>query len=58
MNDNGGRRSGYERRQSIQEDFIDHEKRSGKDRRSGPDRRKERYKYMHDAERRISPIKF
>jgi len=38
LHDNGGRRSGIERRQ-FSYDFIMPERRSGKDRRSGNDRR-------------------
>jgi hypothetical protein len=41
VNDNGGRRSGFERRQYDYSSYIP-ERRSGKDRRSGQDRRQKR----------------
>ncbi len=49
--DNGGRRSGSERRKFL---YIVHipEQRCGKERRSGFDRRRERYSYRGDIERR------
>jgi hypothetical protein len=49
--DNGGRRSGSDRRKFL---YIGHfpEQRCGKERRSGFDRRRERYFYSTDIERR------
>ena len=49
--DNGGRRSGIERRMFSYTNYFS-ERRSGKDRRNGVDRRKERYIHRKGIERR------
>jgi hypothetical protein len=49
--DNGGRRSGIERRSFSYTNYFP-ERRSGKDRRNGVDRRKGRYVHREDIERR------
>lgn len=51
VKDNGGRRSGVERRQAAALDVVA-ERRSGNDRRSGIDRRSIRYQNMGEEERR------
>jgi hypothetical protein len=45
LRDNGGRRSGLDRRQFSYSGYLP-ERRSGKDRRYGPDRRKPRFSGM------------
>ena len=49
--DNGGRRSGIERRKFLYTNYFP-ERRSGKDKRNGVDRRKERYAHRKGIERR------
>jgi len=51
VTDNGGRRSGVERRQGAALGAVP-ERRSGNDRRSGIDRRSIRYQNMREEERR------
>ena len=49
--DNGGRRSGVDRRQFTYSSYVP-ERRSGRDRRSIADRRSNRYKNIGSKERR------
>jgi len=56
ITDNGGRRSGIDRRQFSYYEHIP-ERRSGKDRRNGNDRRSSEYKHMGIIERRDTFLK-
>ena len=57
VKDNGGRRTGVDRRQFSYSIHVP-ERRSGEDRRSGVDRRATSTDYMWDKERRIVIQKF